>query len=53
MTRANIDIIQEYAPKTAKLVVNSDGYPSNVVPALIDFLLGHLNKQHKYHKDMP
>ncbi len=44
MTRANIEIIQEYFPTKAHLVINSDGYPENVVPALVNFLVEHVNE---------
>jgi len=51
MTRANIQIIQGQFPKKTHLEIGSDAYPESVVPALVTFLLGHVNSGAIYRND--
>lgn len=43
MTRANIVIVHGSYPKKAFLEKGSDGYPSEVIPELVKFLVAHVN----------
>ena len=52
MTRANIELVQEYFPKRTHLEMGGDGYPSNVLPELAKFAMEHYNSSSEFHKDL-